>query len=526
MTHDDLLRLFGFSTYRPQQKEIIAEIIKGHDLLVLMPTGGGKSLCYQLPALSQKGLTIIISPLISLIFDQMEALRGKNILVHRLDSTSNISIGQIISDVRKGDCKMLYTTPETFNTNSNLQMELDMLDEDGLLSGFVVDEAHCVSSWGHDFRPAYLNLKMRDYYPCVPIYAFTATATTAVQEDIIKNLGMVDPVIFTTSFVKPNISYKIRLKEKDNWIYISNSVSKYILSSNYQRASGIIYCLSRKECEYLAGVLVEKGIKADYYHANMVNSEKERVQRSWLDGNIHVIVATIAFALGINKSNVRYIIHTSMPQSIESYYQQTGRAGRDNKPSSCLMYYSHKDRSVLEGFDKSSSSKSGIAPVSNEWRLDKMFNMCQNEVDCIKVQLSNYLNEYGVNTCLQNKTNNPAENICYNCQCKNGVKQISIIDTVQTITKLLKQPMNRKKLDNLLPKTQELINSRIIDKLLNCRYLISKTIDGNEMLSVTNDCIPPKTLDVCINTEIDENKLSMFDSDSMQKLMTLMSRKK
>lgn len=522
--HESLNKYFGFTSFRPQQQQIVEQILSGKDLLVLMPTGGGKSLCYQLPALIQDGLTIIISPLISLIFDQIEALKDQGILAHKLDSTTTIPLCTIIKDVREGRCKLLYTTPETFNNNSDLMMKLESLYEDGLFKGVVVDEAHCVSSWGHDFRPAYLNLQMRDYYPGIPITAFTATATLLVRYDIIENLQMIDPIISTTSFVKQNISYQIRLKEKDNWIYLANSVNKYIVSNNYQKKTGIIYCLSRKECEFIAKHLNGKGIRAAFYHAQIPTTQKEKVQRDWLANKTHVIVATIAFALGINKPDVRYIVHTSMPQSIESYYQQTGRAGRDGKLSKCVLYYSYKDKTVLEGFDRQNDLKSGDAPVSNQSRIDRIYDLCQNEIDCIKIQLSNYLGEYNVSPC--GKTVTGQNNPCYNCRYPPRSQSYNVKTLVTLVTNTLTdKPQSQHALEKILSQSgKKQIAGRLINMLVNSGYLVSDISTGKELFHL----VPAKANCVLTSIQVPEDHtrhtVSMFESDAIQHLAKLLKR--
>ena len=403
---ETLYNVFGYTSFSPQQEDIIHNILDGNDMLVLMPTGAGKSLCFQLPALHECGLSVVISPLLSLMYDQVHDLKSKGVVAHQYSSASNVTLETIFDDVHSGVCNLLYTTPETFNNNAQLQMQLGGVNEVGLLKRFVIDEAHCVSNWGHDFRPEYLSLKMRTWYPDVPIAAFTATATKVVVHDIITRLGLHEPMISSTSFIKPNITYRIREKQSHSWTYIANTVTKTIRSERFETKCGIIYCLSRKECEFLAKGLVARGISADYYHAQATQYHKERVQSEWLDGKISVIVATIAFALGINKPDVRYVIHTSMPKSIEGYYQQTGRAGRDGKPSKCVLYYSYKDYEVLNKMNQEND-----APVSNTQRLNDMYNLCTNENDCIKVQLSNYLGEYGVGRC------KCGTNKCYICIC-------------------------------------------------------------------------------------------------------------
>jgi bloom syndrome protein len=475
---------FGYDEFRPQQAEIIYNILQGRDTLVLMPTGAGKSICYQVPALCEPGLTIIISPLIALMFDQVRDLKGRGILAHRYDSTTNISIEQIFDDVSNGKCSMLYTTPETLTSNGALQMHLETLDTKGKLARFVVDEAHCVSSWGHDFRASYLKLHMRKWHPTIPICAFTATATPVVSSDIIRNLDLKDPYVSRSSFIKTNIHYRIRQKEKDNWIYIGNSISKAIVELGYKTRSGIVYCLSRKECEYMANFLRNKGINAEHYHARIPIAEKNRVQSDWLDGKTHVIVATIAFALGINKADVRYIIHTSMPKSIESYYQQAGRAGRDDKPCHCIMYFSRKDRDVLmKMVSNDSTILDMIPPVRNTDRINDMFNLCNNTVDCIKMQMSNYLGEYMVRCkCSESES----ESKCGNCKSNKGQPKQDFSHVARTILNQYIPDGHSCDLSDI-KRAARPAEYRVLCHLLNDGYLTTEVIDGVELVSKVMD---------------------------------------
>ena len=386
---------FGYDFFRPLQKDIITDMLAKNDILVLMPTGAGKSICYQVPALYEGGLTVIISPLISLIYDQIADLKKHGILAHYWCTGASIGLQEIFRDISVGACCMLYTTPESFNNNHDLKM---LLAESKNLKRFIVDEVHCVSNWGHDFRSEYLKMDMKGQFPDVPICGFTATAPKIVQSDIIDRLKMHEPIIWMTSYIKVNISYNIIRKEKSDWHWINGNIFKFIKNGRSHQC-GIIYCLSRKQCESLAGCLKDIGLSAEYYHASMDSSRKILVQQDWLDGKIKIIVATIAFALGINKPDVRYVIHTSMPNSVESYYQQAGRAGRDGKPSVVVLYYSEADRSVLENMIDYKHA-SNDAPVRNIIKIGQMYKLCDNNKDCIKMQLSNYLGEYGVKSCV------------------------------------------------------------------------------------------------------------------------------
>lgn len=484
-----LQKFFGYDKFRPQQEEIITQILHGHDALVLMPTGAGKSVCYQLPALipDEPCLTVVISPLISLMFDQVLDLSNHGIVAHRYDSTSKLSLAEIVSDVNDGTCRILYTTPETLTSNPQLQMELETFHTDGRLSRFIVDEAHCVSSWGHDFRSAYLNLHMKSWFPGVQICAFTATATKMVTHDIIVNLGLNDPYVSHSSFIKDNLCYRIREKVNNRWSYIGNSVAKAITELGYQDSTGIVYCLSRKECEYMAKVLTGKGISADFYHARIPVAQKDAVQTSWLKGKTKVIVATIAFALGINKPDVRYVIHTSMPKSIESYYQQTGRAGRDGKRSVCIMYYSHGDKVALTRMVSDGSTvDSLIPPVRNTDRIMDMFRLACNRADCIKQQMSNYLGQ----TMVQRRCSG---NACCNCNTAARGSKRDVSEQVRTLMKVFNSGDGYTFSD--MKRSASPLEYRILMHLLNDGNIITDIVEDQEYVYKVIDpsypyCIP------------------------------------
>jgi len=420
-----------------------------------------------------------------LIFDQVESLKALGVNVHKYTGAVKSTLNAIMRDVRSGSCHLLYTTPETFNNNTEFQMEIEALYTNNQLRGFVVDEAHCVSSWGHDFRPDYLNMNMRELYPEAPIWAFTATATKLVRSDIIRTLSMTETRVFTNSFVKDNISYRIKEKEKDSWGYIASCVYNQIVNSGNAGNTGIVYCLSRKECEYISGILQDKGLKASHYHASIEADLKDKVQKQWLTGNVKIIVATIAFALGINKPDVRYVIHTSMPKCIETYYQQTGRAGRDDLPATCTMFYSRKDYDILKGFDEGPSLiEPSFAPVTNQQRLDAMYSLCENVKDCIKIQLSNYLGEYGVQTCNIN-----GGQICMNCM--KGPKQKEMVQpVVDAIYSLL--PKEKETLIDLVFLSNYVKGSRVLNKLLNDGYLSCSVNNKDDISIEVIDVIKPK----------------------------------
>ena len=464
MSLEQVLQRFGYTSFRPLQREIMTDMLDGHDMIILLPTGAGKSLCYQVPALYQGGLTVVISPLISLIYDQVQDLKNHGILAHYLCTGAPCSIDTIFNDIKNQECHILYITPEAYNNNIQLRM---LLEETKDLRRFIIDEVHCLSNWGHDFRPEYLKLDTKKPFPEIPVCGFTATATNLVCADIIDRLKLSEPTIWKTGYVKNNISYKLQYKEKSSWGYLDSLVYKFINAKS--DACGIVYCLSRKQCEHLAGFLSSKGIKAGYYHAQVPAIQKTKTQQDWLDGKIKVIVATIAFALGINKPDVRYVIHTSMPNSIEGYYQQAGRAGRDGKPSVAILYYSEQDKQTLENMIdyEVCSNEAPVAPLE---RINHMYNLCINNKDCVKVQLSNYLGEYDVKNCIGRKDSSP----CYVCQ----EKTLSVPDgsAVSKVLKLINT--NRPDLQAVRQSARSITDYRALNYLLNNGVLKTAVVNS------------------------------------------------
>ena len=390
---------FGFDGFKDNQDKIIQSLLSGKDTFVIMPTGGGKSLCYQLPAIISEGVAIIVSPLIALMKNQVDLVRSyssKDSVAHFLNSTlSKKQIREVHEDLLNGHTKMLYVAPETLTKQENMEFFSDLK-----ISFFAVDEAHCISEWGHDFRPEYRRLRemMIQINPDIPVIALTATATPKVKSDIIKNLVLRDPNIFISSFNRPNLYYEIQPKiKKDQTI---KSIVRYIVQQKGK--SGIIYTLNRKTTEELADMLVANGIKAVAYHAGLDSKLRAERQDLFLNEDVQVIVATIAFGMGIDKPDIRFVIHFNIPKSIENYYQETGRAGRDGLEGNCILYYSHKDVAKLEHLmkDKPLSEREVGAQLINE-----MVGYAETGVCRRKVLMSYFGEEYTTENC----------GICDNC---------------------------------------------------------------------------------------------------------------
>lgn len=376
---------FGFDTFRPYQKEIIENVLLDKDTLVLMPTGGGKSICYQLPALLKAGTAIVISPLISLMKDQVDGLQANGIEARAMNSANNETENMILKrECVEGKVKLLYISPE------RLMMEKDYLLKDMKISLFAIDEAHCISQWGHDFRPEYTQLKtLREQFPEVPIVALTATADKITRQDIIEQLSMKEPNIFISSFDRPNLNLEVKkgFQQREK----NRAILEFIVRHPGQ--CGIIYCTSREKTTKVAEMLVGHGINAMAYHAGMNNRLREKVQNDFINDRIQVICATIAFGMGIDKSNVRWVIHYNIPKSIESFYQEIGRAGRDGMKSDTLLFYSLGDLVMLTKF----AIESGQQEINLE-KLNRMQQYAESDI-CRRRILLNYFGEIMEHDC-------------------------------------------------------------------------------------------------------------------------------
>jgi RecQ family ATP-dependent DNA helicase len=388
-----LKNYFGYDEFRPLQEEIISNVIQKKDSLILMPTGGGKSLCYQIPALYFKGITIVVSPLIALMKDQVDALRLNGIEAEYINSSlSSSEITAIQNKVRNKQIKILYIAPERLA----LQPFRDFLAKLDV-SLIAIDEAHCISEWGHDFRPEYRNLKqLRTLFPNTPFMALTATATQKTREDIIKQLNLNAPKIFIGSLNRQNLTFTVRRKQ---------TIFKKLLNllRKYNNESVIIYCFSRKDTENLALQLQDAGLKALPYHAGLDKNVRKQTQDKFIKDDISIIVATIAFGMGIDKSNIRLIVHYTFPKSIEGYYQEIGRAGRDGLPSECVMFYSYNDRFKHDYFI-SQITDPAVKHVA-ETKLGQIIDYCERKI-CRREYLLNYFGE---------KSHQDNCNTCDNC---------------------------------------------------------------------------------------------------------------
>ncbi|KAH9086262.1 hypothetical protein LEN26_020302 [Aphanomyces euteiches] len=392
--------IFGNNTFRTNQREAIQTTLERKDVFVLMPTGGGKSLCYQLPAVLSNGITVVVSPLLSLIQDQVTSLvrnRPAGIPAAYLSSqTAQKLIKAVWKDLHRPvpTIKLLYVTPEKLAASSSLIAMLEDLNRRGMLARFVIDEAHCVTQWGHDFRPDYNKLgRLKELFPDVPVMALTATAPQKVIDSVKKILKIPRATIFSMSFNRSNLSFSVIEKESEEPKALAQLYS-YISSNYSNNVVGIVYCMTKQQSEDVANYLFDRGIQADFYHAGQSSTDREMVQEAWQDGQVKVVCATIAYGMGIDKPDVRYVLHFSVAKSIEGYYQEAGRAGRDGQPSQCTIFYNRRDVSKIRGIinmpRKGNTMKTRGVHME---KLERMMEYCEDAGSCRRQYLVSYFGQ-------------------------------------------------------------------------------------------------------------------------------------
>ena len=465
---EKLQKYYSYDSFIKPQHKIVKDTAKRYDQLVILPTGSGKSICYQLPAIVSQGFSIIISPLKALIKDQIDNLKKRGIPVLSFyGDTTKKEKELLASEIynHENTYHIIYTTPESIENNMQFREYLDVLEYRNKLDRFVIDEAHCISQWGNNFRPSYRGLeKIRDYYPTVPIMALTATATPPVQDDIVKLLRFSKYKKYTKSYFRKNLDISIRRKNtclKNH----NRNVLNLIITEDFRSKSGIIYCQTRKKCEKLSKYLNENGLNTLAYHAGFSKKIRTETETSWKSNDVGIIIATIAFGMGIDKSDVRFVIHNDTPFSIESYYQEIGRAGRDNLPSKCILYYSDTDRLagkklIKYSFTQTLQYKTTKQEVKDHKKnlkrtiklLDIFEGFCIDTTLCRHQQISTYLGEKNLESC---------KHSCDNCRKLPIVlKTINVSDIcfdIVTIIHLLQESAYKTNIVNTFKKQSRLI---------------------------------------------------------------------